>query len=58
MDKERKSQYDQQYRRDHIVRKLLSFNRENSDDMMIWEYLKTVDNVNAYIKDLIRADMK
>lgn len=38
--------------------KLISFNPNNPDDMEIWEYLQTVENVTGYIKDLIREDTK
>ena len=38
--------------------KLLSFNPNNPEDMELWEHLKGKNNVTAYIKELIRRDIR
>ena len=38
--------------------KLLSFNPAKLDDMILWDYLQTKENITGYIKQLIREDMK
>lgn len=55
-----KSQYDQQYAKDHITRRFLAFNRDDADDaeLLAWLASKGKGNMNAYIKGLIRDDMK
>ena len=53
-----KSKYDQQYAKDHIKRKFIPFNDNNQDDSELLAWLATKDNVTAYVKQLIRADME
>lgn len=53
-----KSEYDQKYARENVTRKHLVFNRNNQDDKAILEWLSTKANINAYIKQLIKADME
>lgn len=55
---EEKSRYDQQYMHDHIVRKLLSFNKDKPEDIVLLAYAESMGNFTAYIKDLIREDME
>ena len=38
--------------------KLISFNPNNPDDMMLWEHLQTKENKTRYIKALIWKDMQ
>ena len=52
-----KNKYDQEYAKEHIKRKHIPFNDMNSDDAELLAWLGTKDNVTAYIKQLIRADM-
>ena len=54
-----KSVYDQQYAKEHITRKFLSFNRDDQDDvaMLMWLKSKGRGNMNEYVKKLIREDM-
>ncbi len=53
-----KSKYDQQYNKDHLTKKLISFNMDKPDDMEILKFAEGQGNFTAYIKELIRADMK
>lgn len=55
-----KSAYDQQYRRDHIVKKLIPFNRDKPEDMALLEYAESKGprQFSAYVKRLIREDME
>ena len=52
-----KSIRDQAYNKKNIVQKLITFNRNNPDDMELYDYLKSKGNAAGYIKDLIRADI-
>ena len=54
----KKSARDLKYNRENIIQKILTFNRKNPDDMAILNYLKSKDNANGYIRQLIRFDMK
>lgn len=40
------------------IQKPVEFNRENPDDMELVEWIQQQGNWQAYIKDLIRKDMK
>lgn len=51
-----KSKYDQQYMREHVVRKFLSFNKGNPEDAKLLEWLQQQPNMAQYVKELIRAD--
>ena len=56
---DKKSKYDQEYMRQNITRKLIPFNRLKQDDMEILAWLNSrPEGATAYIKDLIRRDMK
>ena len=55
--KAKKSAYDQEYAKQNIVRKVLNFNRLNSDDAKILEQLNQQPNMSDYIKRLILEDM-
>ena len=55
--KAKKSVYDQEYAKQNIVRKVLNFNRLNSDDAKILEQLNQQPNMSDYIKRLILEDM-
>ena len=56
---DKKSRYDQEYMRQYITRKLIPFNKLKQDDMEILAWLNSrPEGATAYIKDLIRRDMK
>ena len=48
--------YMTEYSKTHTTR--IAFQLSNEYDADILEYMKTVPNKNAYLKDLVRADMK
>ena len=54
----KKSARDMKYIRENIIQKTITFNRNNPDDMAILNHLKSKDNANGYIRQLIRFDMK
>lgn len=49
--------YQREYHR-NMKTKLLQFNPNNEEDMILYEYLKQQKNASAYIKALILADKK
>ena len=49
------SKYIQQYMKDKITVKKVTFNREKDADLLFWLDGKTF---STYVKDLIRKDMK
>ena len=51
-----KSKYDQQYFREHVVRKFLPFNKEKPEDRLLLDWLQQQPNFTQYVKELIRAD--
>ena len=53
-----KAQYDKEYFRQNITRKFIPFNKTNPDDSELLAWLATKENVTAYVKELIRADME
>lgn len=57
---EEKSAYDQQYMHDHIIRKLIPFNKDKDEDMELLAFAESKGPraFTAYIKDLIRQDME
>lgn len=52
-----KSKYDQEYAKKNIVQKKIPFNRSIPDDARLLDFLTTIDNFTAYVKNLIREDM-
>ena len=58
-DKKRreKSARDMKYNRENIIPKMITFNRKNPEEMILFDYLIGKGNVNGYIKQLIREDM-
>ena len=52
-----KKEYDLQYMKDHIRRRLLPFNMDKPEDKAMWEWLDKADNITEYIKQLIKDDM-
>ena len=53
-----KAEYDKEYAKAHITRKFIPFNDTVAEDVAILEHLATVGNVTAYVKRLIREDMR
>ena len=47
--------YQREYHRS-MKSKLLQFNPNNPDDMLLWEHLQKQENSSAYLKELILAD--
>lgn len=54
---EEKNKYAAQARYQAKTRKRLPINLNTNTDQDIIAFLETLDNLNGYIKDLIRADM-
>lgn len=52
-----KKEYDLQYMKDNIKRRLLPFNMNKPEDKVLWDWLDKVDNITEYIKRLIKDDM-
>ena len=52
-----KSAYDQAYNKEHLTKKLISFNLDKPDDMKLLMYAESKGNFTAYVKELIRKDM-
>ena len=55
--KRKKSEYNRKYNRENMIQKLLTFNRKNPDEMILYNYLTGKENINGYIKNLIWKDM-
>ena len=53
-----KSIRDQEYNKKNIVQKLITFNRNNPDDMKMLDFLKSHGNAAGYIKKLISDDIR
>ena len=53
-----KTQYDMEYAKQYIKRKFIPFNTAKPEDQLLLAWLESQDNVTAYIKGLIRADME
>lgn len=58
-DKKRreKSARDMKYNRENIIQKMITFNRNNPDDMKMLDFLKSHGNAAGYIKKLIANDI-
>lgn len=54
--KEKKTAYNLQYNKDHIVQVKFSFNKDYDSDIL--EHLQKQPNKQAYIKNLVREDIK
>ena len=55
--KRKKSARDMAYQKKNIIQKVLAFNRQNPEEMKMYNYLKSLDNPSGYIKWLIKYDM-
>ena len=53
----KKSARDMAYQKKNIIQKVLTFNRQNPEEMRLYDYLKTKGNINGYIKELIQEDI-
>lgn len=53
----KKSARDMAYNKKNIIQKVLTFNRQNPEEMIMYNYLKSLDNPSGYIKWLIKYDM-
>ena len=56
MDKEQKKAYDIDYQKRNVKR--VPFNLNYSTDADIIAYIQHINNVNGYLKELIRQDIK
>lgn len=56
MDKEQKKTYDIEYQKRNIKR--IPFNLNMSTDADIIAHIQQINNVNGYLKELIRQDIK
>lgn len=54
--KKKRKEYNVQYQKDFIIRRVLKFNRLYEEDLIEW--LDGIDNRNNYLKELIRRDME
>lgn len=52
------SEASMRYARQNIVRVTVGFNRKSEKDMKLYAHLKSQHSMNAYIHELIEADMK
>ena len=51
--------YVKEYIRENVIRKMITFNKNNPDDMELLEHLKKQpEGMVAYVKRLIREDMR
>ena len=53
-----KSSYDKQYAKDHIKRKFIPFNDTVPEDVALLEWINKQPNATAYIKELVKCDIK
>ena len=53
-----KSAYDQEYTRQHIIRKMVPFNRLQPEDLALLRHAESTGNFTGYVKGLIREDME
>lgn len=53
--KTKQAESQEEWRKKNMVQKKISLNKNTDDDII--EYLKTLDNVQGYIKQLIRDDI-
>ncbi len=50
--------YDQQYLKENITKKSITFNRNKPEDMRVLEWINQQNNSNQYIKGLVLEDME
>ncbi len=58
--KKRKAEYDKRYQQDNVSRMSIFFNKGNTEDVEMMEWLdeKGKRNKSGYVKSLIRDDMR
>lgn len=56
-NKQKQYEYNDKYQKENIKRIVVKLNRKIESDKQMIDYLASKDNVQGYIKDLIRADM-
>lgn len=52
----RKTEYDLAYAKQNIRRVTIGFNRNTDSDLI--DYVESIENMQKYLKDLIRQDME
>ena len=55
---DRKRKYIQKYNRSHYVNMTFAFRKNDQDDMKIYDYLRSQQSTNAYIKNLVKNDLE
>ena len=53
-----KGKYDTEYNKTNVTRKFIPFNKNNPEDVALLDWLNRRDNVTAYVKQLIKQDIK
>ena len=53
-----KSKYDTEYNKQNVTRKFVPFNRNNPEDVALLDWLNRQGNVTAYVKELVKRDIK
>lgn len=53
---DRKTEYDLAYAKQNIRRVTIGFNRNTDADLL--DYMESIENMQKYLKDLIRQDME
>lgn len=56
--KKRKLAYDNEYLKKFVLKRTIGFNRQDAEDMKMYNFLRGLKNATQYIKDLIRKDMQ
>jgi len=56
--KKRKGAYDARYIKANIRQRTLSFNRNNPEDMEMYDWIGKQENATQYLKSLVREDIK
>ena len=56
--KRKKSIYDAKYIKANVRQRTLSFNRNNAEDMEMYDWIGKQENATQYLKGLVREDMK
>lgn len=53
-----KKEYDKKYIKENLKRVGLTFNKNLTEDMELFEHLHAQSNIQKYVKDLIAKDLK
>lgn len=53
-----KREYDKNYLKENVKKISVSFNKNLTEDMELFEHLHAQSNIQKYVKDLIAKDLK